>query len=198
MPWRESGWAGLLAALLAAGGVQAGDLFIYQAPNGARVVTDRPIQQPGYTLEHSRLDGAGAGRALRHRDSALGRQRIDQHIRTAADLYQLDAALIRAVIRQESNFRVDARSHRGAQGLMQLMPGTARQYQLANPFEPRGNIHTGTRHLRYLLQRYGDLDLALAAYNAGEGAVDRHGGIPPYPETQHYVRAVKTWYHQYR
>lgn len=175
------------------------ELYIYRAPNGERVVTDRPIQLAGYELEHSRLDATGAGRALRHQDSPANRRRIEQHIRTAADLYQLEEALIRAVIRQESNFRLDAVSGKGAQGLMQLMPGTARMYRVTDPFDPRQNIHAGTRHLRYLLQRYrNDLDLALAAYNAGETAVARYQGIPPYPETQAYVEAVKHWYREYR
>jgi len=175
------------------------ELYIYRAPNGERVVTDRPIQLDGYELEHSRLNATGAGRALRYQDSPANRQRIEQHIRTAADLYQLEEALIRAVIRQESNFRLNAVSSKGAQGLMQLMPGTARMYQVSDPFDARQNIHAGTRHLRYLLQRYrNDLDLALAAYNAGETAVARYRGIPPYPETQDYVQAVKQWYREYR
>ncbi len=162
-------------------------------------MTDRPIQLAGYELEHSRLNATTAGRALRYQDSPASRQRIDQHIRTAADLYQLEEALIRAVIRQESNFRLDAVSHKGAQGLMQLMPGTAKLYRVTDPFDARQNIHAGARHLRYLLQRYQyDLDLALAAYNAGETAVSRYQGIPPYPETEAYVQAVKGWYRQYQ
>lgn len=175
------------------------ELYIYRAPNGERVVTDRPIQLAGYELEHSRLNASNAGRALRFQDSPANRQRIDQHIRTAADLYQLEEALIRAVIRQESNFRLDAVSHKGAQGLMQLMPGTAKLYRVTDPFDARQNIHAGARHLRYLLQRYQyDLDLALAAYNAGETAVSRYQGVPPYPETEAYVQAVKGWYRQYQ
>jgi hypothetical protein len=99
------------------------------------------------------------------------------------------AGLVRAVIAVESAYREDARSRKGAMGLMQLMPDTARQYAVGNPYEARANIEGGTRHLKTLLQRF-ELPLALAAYNAGEGAVRRFGGIPPYPETQAYVKSV--------
>jgi soluble lytic murein transglycosylase-like protein len=93
------------------------------------------------------------------------------------------------VIEVESNFEHRARSRKGAMGLMQLMPGTARQYRVANPYDPGTNIDAGTRHLRMLLDRF-DVSRALAAYNAGEGAVRRFGGVPPYPETRSYVRRI--------
>jgi soluble lytic murein transglycosylase-like protein len=101
----------------------------------------------------------------------------------------VDPLLVRAVVEVESGFRADARSRKGAKGLMQLMPSTARQYRLTTPYEPEANLAAGIRHLRVLLERY-DLPEALAAYNAGEGAVSRHGGIPPYRETRTYVRRV--------
>ena len=97
--------------------------------------------------------------------------------------------LVQAVIEVESNFEHRARSRKGAMGLMQLMPSTARQYAVANPYDPRSNIDAGARHLRTLLDRF-DVSRALAAYNAGEGAVRRFGGIPPYPETRSYVRRI--------
>ena len=99
------------------------------------------------------------------------------------------AGLVKAVIEVESAYREGARSRKGAMGLMQLMPETARQYAVADPYEPRSNIEGGTRYLKSLLDRF-ELSLALAAYNAGEGAVRRFGGIPPYPETQAYVKSV--------
>lgn len=191
-------WFGLILACFLVGQGSASNLYIYKAPNGERVVTDRPIQLEGYMLEHNGLTASTAGRALKHQDSASNRAVIDQHIRTAAEIYQMEEALIRAVIRQESNFRIDARSVKGALGLMQLMPATARYYQVRDPFDPRENIHAGTRHLRYLLQHYNDLDLALAAYNAGQTAVLKYQGIPPFPETQQYVTSVKRRYQQYR
>jgi soluble lytic murein transglycosylase-like protein len=99
------------------------------------------------------------------------------------------AGLVKAVIKVESAYREGARSRKGAMGLMQLMPETARQYAVTNPYEARANIEGGTRYLKSLLERF-ELPLALAAYNAGEGAVRRFGGIPPYPETQAYVKSV--------
>ncbi len=97
--------------------------------------------------------------------------------------------LVRAVIQVESAYNVRARSPKGAMGLMQLMPATARQYAVADPFDPATNIEAGIKHLKSLLQRL-PVALALAAYNAGEGAVQRFNGIPPYPETRNYVSRI--------
>ena len=94
-----------------------------------------------------------------------------------------------AVIEQESNYQARARSKKGARGLMQLMPATARQYGVRNSYDPKSNIEAGVRHLKDLLSRL-DLPVALAAYNAGEGTIQRYGGLPPYPETQAYVRNI--------
>jgi hypothetical protein len=176
----------------------ATELYIYITPTGERVVTNRPVSLPGYQLEHSGLTAQGAGQRLRDPEGLRGRAEIEQHISTAATQYQLDANLIRAVIRQESNFLVNARSHKGAMGLMQLMPATAAHYNVRNITDPRENIHAGSAHLKYLLQRYRNLDLALAAYNAGETAVSKYDGIPPFAETQDYVIAVKRWYQGYQ
>jgi soluble lytic murein transglycosylase-like protein len=110
-------------------------------------------------------------------------------IAAAAERHGVSPSLVHAVIEVESNFEHRARSRKGAMGLMQLMPGTARQYAVANPYDPRSNIDAGTRHLRMLLDRF-DVSRALAAYNAGEGAVRRFGGVPPYPETRSYVRRI--------
>jgi hypothetical protein len=110
-------------------------------------------------------------------------------IAAAAERHGISVRLLRAVIRVESNFEHRARSRKGAMGLMQLMPPTARQYAVNNPYDPAANIEAGARHLRMLLDRF-DLSLALAAYNAGEGAVRRFGGMPPYQETRDYVRRI--------
>lgn len=113
----------------------------------------------------------------------------DPLIASASDRYGVPARLVKAVIQVESAFQPRARSHKGAMGLMQLMPETARQYQTRNLYDPRSNIEAGTRHLKKLLGQF-ELPLALAAYNSGEAAVRRFGGIPPYSETQTYVAKV--------
>jgi soluble lytic murein transglycosylase-like protein len=120
---------------------------------------------------------------------------LDPLIGEAARHTRLDPALIEAVVRVESGFDSAARSPKGAQGLMQLMPATARRYGVDDPFNPAQNLLGGARYLRDLLDRFATLPLALAAYNAGEGAVQRHGNaIPPYAETEAYVPRVLDHY----
>jgi soluble lytic murein transglycosylase-like protein len=116
---------------------------------------------------------------------------IGAHIRDAASRYGLSEDLVAAVIRVESAFNPRAVSPKGAQGLMQLMPATASQLGVRNAFDVAENIDGGVRHLRALIERFGNnLSLALAAYNAGERAVLQYGGIPPYPETEGYVARI--------
>lgn len=115
---------------------------------------------------------------------------FDPLIRKAAAEHGVDASLVRAVIQVESAYQPRARSSKGAVGLMQVMPATGRQYGITNLWDPASNIRAGVTHLRTLLDRY-PLALALAAYNAGEGAVDRFAGIPPFPETVDYVARVR-------
>jgi soluble lytic murein transglycosylase-like protein len=110
-------------------------------------------------------------------------------IERVASEHGVSSRLVQAVIKVESGYRQDARSPKGAMGLMQLMPGTARKFAVADPYEARSNIEGGIKYLKTLLDRF-ELPLALAAYNAGEAAVLRFGGIPPYPETQDYVKRV--------
>ncbi len=117
--------------------------------------------------------------------------RYQEEIKEIAGRYGLSPSLVESVIRVESAFNASAVSRKGAQGLMQLMPQTATSLGVRNAFDPKQNIEGGVRHLRYLIDRYpGNLPLALAAYNAGAGAVDTYRGIPPYPETQDYVRKI--------
>jgi len=123
-------------------------------------------------------------------------QRYGRIVNAAAQRHEIDPALLTSVIGQESGFDPRAVSKAGAMGLMQLMPDTARSLGVKDPFDPAQNVEGGARLLRQLLDRYhGRVDYALAAYNAGAGAVDRYGGIPPYAETQQYVRSILTAYH---
>jgi soluble lytic murein transglycosylase-like protein len=125
--------------------------------------------------------------------------RFDAHIREAAKLYQLPEPFIRAIMQVESNFYPDVVSEDGAMGLMQLMPATAANMGVVDAFDPRQNVLGGTRFLRVLANRFnGDLMLTVAAYNAGEGAVNKYGGVPPYPETRRYVRRVLQHYYNFR
>jgi soluble lytic murein transglycosylase-like protein len=112
--------------------------------------------------------------------------------------YGVDGALVKAVIHAESRFDPSARSHRGAVGLMQLMPRTARVYGVRNLTDPRDNIRAGVQHLKRLLSRHGNLKVALAAYNAGSTSVRRHRGVPPYPETREYVTKVMRYHGKYQ
>jgi soluble lytic murein transglycosylase-like protein len=132
------------------------------------------------------------------RSRAPLRSRFDDLIERTSKRYELDPALVKAVVRAESNFEKYAISPVGAQGLMQLMPETAREMGVSAPFNPRENLQGGARYLRSMLDRYGKLSLALAAYNAGPSAVDDYGGVPPYAETKAYVKRVLEFYQGYQ
>ncbi|ENW95212.1 hypothetical protein F904_00504 [Acinetobacter dispersus] len=120
---------------------------------------------------------------------------FDSLIRQAAQQHGVSEGLIKAVMHTESGFNINARSPVGAQGLMQLMPATARRFNVNNAYDPQQNIFAGAKYLSWLLKRFnGDTRLAIAAYNAGEGNVDKYGGIPPFRETQDYVRRVTSRY----
>jgi soluble lytic murein transglycosylase-like protein len=126
---------------------------------------------------------------------SIDRDGVEKLVKEAADRHNVDPALVRAVIETESNWNPSAYSRKGAAGLMQLIPTTAQRYGANDVFNPQQNIDAGVRHLKWLLERYnGNLDLALAAYNAGEGAVDRAHGIPAFRETRNYVQKVQDAY----
>lgn len=167
------------------------DVYVYKDQNGVLNFTNTP-------------NHTGFRRVLREpsaqsRGGAAITASYDSLIRTASGRYSIDADLIRAVIKTESDFNPGARSHKGAMGLMQLMPDTARLHNVFDAYDPSENVEAGVRHLRMLLDRYqGNVELSLAAYNAGSGAVEKHRGIPPYVETREYVRRVLRFYDQYR
>jgi len=134
--------------------------------------------------------------AANSRGHQATQEEVDESIVMAAARHNVDPNLVRAVIKVESNFNSNAVSRKGAMGLMQLMPSTARQLNVKNPFDPEQNVDAGVRHLKQLLENYnGDVNLTLAAYNAGSGAVARSAGVPRYAETQNYVRRITNLYY---
>ena len=168
-----------------------GDRVIVTLRGGGEMTFDRTLVAEIKPDEVPWIDGQAASPAneIRVRAQLIEKTAYDELIQTASARHDVDARLVKAVIQVESSFQPRARSPKGAMGLMQLMPATARRYQARNVFDPRVNIETGTRHLRALLREF-ELPLALAAYNAGEAAVRRFGGIPPYSETQAYVARI--------
>lgn len=189
----------LLAAIFllpAASYVLAGDLYVCKGVDGSLNFTNVPsgsdckehIEKPRFATSIT---------PTRYRRPAA--TSMDDYIQLVGVRYNVDPHLIKAVIRTESDFDIFAISEKGAQGLMQLMPGTARELQVRNPFNAMENIDGGTRYLRQMLDTFnGNLKLSLAAYNAGPGAVKRAKGIPNYAETQDYVIRVLKHYRSYQ
>ncbi len=139
------------------------------------------------------LDGKAQSHQILNR--AFTQEDIDAAIEQAAARHNVDPSLVRSVVKVESNFNPNAVSRKGAMGLMQLMPSTARSLNVSNPFDPQQNVDAGVRHLRTLLDNYrGNVSLSLAAYNAGTGAVSRSAGVPRFRETQNYVRRITNLY----
>jgi len=180
----------LVGLLLIADVAAAASMYRYRGPNGEVLFSDRKLDKPGYTLlSHSR-QGKYLGK-LAAPATPVSRDQINQFIQSAARRYGVDETLISAIVKAESSFNPYAMSKAGAVGLMQLMPDTAAGYHIADLMDPEANIDAGVRHVASLLQEFnGDIELSIAAYNAGSGAVKRHGGVPPYPETQRYVSKV--------
>lgn len=147
----------------------------------------------------ARTPRAGVSPVMPHDSDPARYRRYDRYIHEASRLYAIPEPLIRAVVQVESNYDPRVVSHCGAQGLMQLMPATGRRMGVRDPFDPRQNILGGTRYLRYLANIFGgDIVLTIAGYHAGENAVIRYRGVPPYETTQRYVPAVLRHYYRYR
>lgn len=168
----------------------AGDIYRYVDENGVTVFTDRPVHA-GYKV-HVRERGSFRLASLSgyypYRDVVI----------EACSIYSMDEALIRAVMEVESDYNRFAISSAGARGLMQLMPETALHLGVRNVWDPRQNIHAGTAYLKRFVKRFsGNMELALAAYNAGPNAVAYYGRVPPYPQTVNYVRKVMLLYRDY-
>ncbi|WP_254627271.1 lytic transglycosylase domain-containing protein, partial [Acinetobacter lactucae] len=182
----------------------AGQMYIYQDKNGSTLLTNRKSYDhslkkvkvtyyPDSNIHSYTNWGTSEASVLPSYNK--NKNAFDHIIRQAAQQHGVSEGLIKAVMHTESGFNVKARSPVGAQGLMQLMPATARRFNVSNAYDPQQNIFAGAKYLSWLLKRFnGNTQMALAAYNAGEGNVDKYGGIPPFRETQDYVRRVTSRY----
>ncbi len=168
-----------------------GNAVILTLRAGGEVTCDKDLITKIVADEVPHPDPAPADDAAGPRDtSILQSTPYGEIISALSEAHGVDPLLVRALIQVESNYQPRARSSKGAMGLMQIMPATAREYRVRNPYDPKTNIEVGVKRLKDLLDRLGAVDLALAAYNAGEGAVERFKGIPPYRETQSYVSRI--------
>ena len=212
MGWDASAWRAMALAVgvgLWGAPALAGGFYRHVDADGVVHFTDAPSERGFQRFElppaakvrvnyypSGQLPGAVAKAAVRSPRGKRASQ-YDALIAELASHYGVSAALVKAVIAAESGFDPNAVSHKGAQGLMQLMPDTATLMGVDDPFEPRDNMKGGIRYLRHLLDRFGNTVHAVAAYNAGPENVARHEGVPPYPETEAYVRNVMAYYHRY-
>lgn len=177
-------------------------VYVYELPDGSKLITDKKQRKKGYRLKTSyKTTPYGSSKSVSAPYFAATIQsQYDALIVNLALKYGLEPAFIKAMIHVESAFDASAISRAGAMGLMQLMPATAANYQLKqNHFDPRRNIEAGVQHVKELMNRYdSDKKLSLAAYNAGEGAVRKYNGVPPYEETENYVIRVLKLYGLYK
>ena len=168
-------------------------VYIYEGPAVGSVTASSAKAKPAVTDPASQATPLASGPASTGRRTTP--EELDRLVQNTAEKHRVDPRLVRAVIATESNWNATALSRKGAQGLMQLIPGTAQQLGVADAFDPAQNVDGGVRYLSMMLNRYdGDVHKALAAYNAGPGAVDRSGGVPRIQETRNYVQKVTSAY----
>ena len=187
----------ILAASLASAVPARAQIASYVDEHGKLIFVngDSPKPHRGSTISNAHPVNLAA--PLRSATPATPPDRLDRIVREAAERHQVDPALVKAVISTESGWNPQAVSRKGAVRLMQLIPETAQRFGVGNPYDPAQNVEAGTTYLKTLLDRYdGDLNKSLAAYNAGEHAVDRSGGVPAFRETRHYVQKVTNAYFQ--
>jgi soluble lytic murein transglycosylase-like protein len=195
--------AGIVAATLLAFLVPSGSQAqVYKWVDEEGIVTFSNIAPPEdqdfQTLRFPCYAADPKCRSVRWEKVPLNTRSFRPEIRSAAQFNEVDESLIRAIIHAESAYQVDAQSPKGAQGLMQLMPATQVEVNVSNPFNAEENINGGALYLAMLLAQFdGEIELVAAAYNAGPTAVTQYGGVPPYDETQEYVRRVKILYRRY-
>ena len=197
MAYLQTGWlALLLAAVLAPGPAAAGNpIYMFKQTGGHRVYTDRKPEGAYVVIDQGRPTATASCFGLTPQRLNARAVAYDPLIRREAEASKLAPELVRAVMRVESCFDERALSRAGARGLMQLMPQTARHLGVRDSFDPEQNVAGGARYLRMMLDRFdNDLRLALAAYNAGPNAVEKYGDVPPFRETQNYVRRVVAAY----
>ncbi len=186
--------------------VVSGQVYTYMKDGVRHYTSARPAQVASLgevrTIRYSYIErcyACGANPGVNFGTVRLNTQAYSSEIAAAAREFGVEEAVVRAVIHAESAFNPTALSRAGAQGLMQLMPATARRFGVSDAYDASQNIRGGVQYLSWLLRRFnGDLTLAAAGYNAGEGAVDRHGGVPPYSETRYYVKRVAQLADRYR
>ena len=189
---------GLFLVLLSVPATGYGDIYRYVDAYGVTHFTDRPTNGQYRLFMKSKRSQPPKSAGKTGNLTNLTKH-YDSLVKQYASAYNLDEALVHAVIKVESNYNSNALSNKGAQGLMQLIPETASDMNVRDPFNPEDNIRGGSRYLRLMLDQFkGDTDLALAAYNAGPNAVLRHQGIPPYEETRNYVQKVKKYLEYFR
>ncbi|MCJ7482004.1 MAG: lytic transglycosylase domain-containing protein [Thermodesulfovibrionales bacterium] len=177
--------------------VASADIFKYVDDQGVICYTDTPAGKKADRIHKDTPETPSGQKQPVQYNSGVNANASEYHniIHEKASMYDLDPSLIKAVIKTESNWNSRAVSRKGAMGLMQLMPATATEMNVQNPYDPEENIEGGTKYLRYLLERFnGDLTLALAAYNAGPKTVEKFGYVPPITETKHYVSKVLSLY----